>query len=290
MQKQSTGVLDTTYRLHLMKIPMFPVAAVVAGGMAVLVTPAQAQLFSYADQNALLAIRPASGSTATDTLIFNLGPVSAFYNATPASTITVGDATALNTAFSSLANLRFSVSAANRTVTTDVDHPLQTIWVTRPRSDVSTQSTPWNRQSSGGLSNTGSKIASLGSGAVTLSGYQGRTNQVLIPLSDTAHHVGKWVGSGGSGAGTGPTGNFQSTFQGNAENTTPAGFGPTGFVRSDFYQITPGTDQSTYLGFFQFNGNGSTTFTAVPEPEEYAALAGAALVGFALWRRSRPQA
>lgn len=31
-------------------------------------------------------------------------------------------------------------------------------------------------------------------------------------------------------------------------------------------------------------------FTVVPEPEEYAALAGAGLIGFALWRRSRRQA
>jgi hypothetical protein len=29
------------------------------------------------------------------------------------------------------------------------------------------------------------------------------------------------------------------------------------------------------------------SFTVVPEPEEYAALAAAGLLGFAVWRRSR---
>lgn len=35
------------------------------------------------------------------------------------------------------------------------------------------------------------------------------------------------------------------------------------------------------------NANGIYEFTAVPEPHEYAALAGAGLLGFALWRRAR---
>jgi hypothetical protein len=31
----------------------------------------------------------------------------------------------------------------------------------------------------------------------------------------------------------------------------------------------------------------NVTVTAVPEPEEYIAVASSALIGFALWRRSR---
>lgn len=271
-----------------MKLLPLRFATALAGGLAVLAPAAQAQNFSFTDQDVLFAFRPAAGNGDSDTLILNLGPVSAFYCATPSSTFAVGDAAAVNATFASLASLSFSVTASNRTVSNDAEHPLQTVWATRPRSDVNLQSTPWNRQSSGALANTAGKIKSLGDGALTLDGYLTETDTVVIPLSDSGHNVGRWVGSGASG--TGATGNFNSTFQGNAEKTTPSVFGPTDIVRSDFYQITPGSGQSEYLGYFQFSGDGSATFTAVPEPEEYAALAGAALVGFAMWRRTRKQA
>ncbi|HTH46807.1 MAG TPA: hypothetical protein VMB21_04800, partial [Candidatus Limnocylindria bacterium] len=228
--------------------------------------------------------RPAAGNRSTDTLRVNLGPVSTFFNAAGTAGFSVGNAAAVTGTFSSLANLDFSVSAANQTVDGTGNQTLHTIWETRSRADVDTQSNPWNRQSNGLLSNTSAKIASLGNGATTLTGIN--SSAVVIPLSDTSHSVSKWVGSGAGGAGGGSTGNFQSTFQGNAENKTPSIFGASDYVRSDFYEIVPGSGASTYLGFFQFNGDGSSTFTPVPEPQEYAALAGAALIGFALWRRA----
>lgn len=271
-----------------MKLLPLRFATALVGGLAVLAPAAHAQNFSFTDQNVLFSFRPAAGNGDTDTLILNLGPVSAFYNAAPSSTFAVGDAAAVNATFASLASLSYSVAASNRTITSDSEHPLQTVWATRPRADVDVQSTPWNRQSSGALANTAGKIKSMGDGATTLDGYLTETDTVVIPLSDSGHNVGRWVGSGGSG--TGATGNFNSTFQGNAETTTPAVFGAADYVRSDFYQITPGSGQSEYLGYFQFNGDGSATFTAVPEPEEYAAMAGAALIGFAVWRRFRKQA
>ncbi len=256
-----------------------------AVGLALLAPSVNAQLFSYSDQNVLLAFRPAAGNSSTDTLLVNLGAVSTFVNAAGGSAFFVGNSSAVNSTYTSLANLDYSVSAANRTVAGTGDQTLQTIWETRPRADVDTQSNPWNRQSSGLLANTASKIASLGNGATTLTGLNSST--VVIPLSDSSHNVGKWVGSGSNGAGGGATGNWQSTFQGNAETKTSSSFSSSDFTRSDFYEIIPGSGSSTYLGYFQFNGDGTTLFNPVPEPQEYAALAGAALIGFAIWRRAR---
>ncbi len=266
-----------------MKLPSTQSWLLSAVGLALLAPSVNAQLFSYSDQNVLLAFRPTGVNPSTDTLLVNLGPVSNFYNAAGTSGFVVGNASAVTTTFSSLANLDFSVSAANRTVAGTGNQTLQTIWETRPRTDVDTQSTPWNRQSSGLLANTAARIASLGNGATTLTGINSST--VVIPLSDSSHSVSHWVGSGGGGGGA--TGSFQSTFQGNAETKTSSTFGATDFVRSDFYEITPGSGASTYLGYFQFDANGTTAFVPVPEPQEYAAMAGAALIGFAVWRRAR---
>ena len=268
-----------------MKLPSTRSWLLPALGLALLAPSVNAQLFSYSDQNVLMSFRPASGNASTDTLLVNLGSVSTFVNAAGGAGFFVGNASAVNSTFASLANLDYSVAAANRTVAGTGDQTLQTIWETRPRASVDTQTTPWNRQSSGLLANTGSKIASLGNGATTLTGINSST--VVIPLSDASHNVGKWVGSGSNGAGGGATGNWQSTFQGNSETKTSSTFASSDFTRSDFYEIVPGSGSSTYLGFFQLNGDGSAYFSPVPEPQEYAALAGVALIGFAVWRRAR---
>ena len=59
---------------------------------------------------------------------------------------------------------------------------------------------------------------------------------------------------------------ISGTFQGNVEKTTPSDFvSSQGSVRADLYKMVPtdtvGVD-GTYLGYFQFNWNGTMTFTA----------------------------
>ena len=81
------------------------------------------------------------------------------------------------------------------------------------------------------------------------------------------------------------TGNF-GTFQGSVENTTPGGFAASGGVlRSDLYSLTPGTGAGTYLGFFELHGNGSMSFTAVPEPSTCTLLGFGLLVAVRRFRR-----
>jgi len=74
--------------------------------------------------------------------------------------------------------------------------------------------------------------------------------------------------------GIGPAGNFSGTFSGNAENTTPSGFASLGQpIRSDLYELQPGSGQGNYLGYFQLNTDGSMFFSAVPEPSSTALMA-----------------
>ena len=59
------------------------------------------------------------------------------------------------------------------------------------------------------------------------------------------------------------SGILNNTFQGDIEQLTPTGFVAGGVaVRSDLYQIVPGSGNATYLGYFQLTSSGVFTFTA----------------------------
>ena len=190
-------------------------------------------------------------------LVADLGPVSRFYNAVPGTNFVITEFTAgqLSDAFSGLDSVGF-VACASMRVDGDATRPLQTVWATRKRSDPATQSLPWNRQSSGLLANSATKISSIGSGAASFSGSNpagpdNTATAVVLPAS-YANGYSSYLGSG----------NFKS-FQGNAENLTPSGFTESGgIIRSDLYEIRPGSGQSLYLGYFEFKATGALSFTA----------------------------
>lgn len=264
-----------------------------AAGVALLAPSLQAQVFSYSDEDVLLTIRPNASYNALTTgassaVVFDLGNASNFYNATPNSTFAVGSASVVNATFGSLANLSIAAFAANNTGA-DSNTSFRTVFATRPETTLGVQSTPWNDQSSGTLANPASRIASLGSQLNGLGASSGLATLTTTTAAGGNSTIGvsRWLGSGSSGNGN--TGNFNSTWQGsqNIENQTGSTFTGASYIRSDLYEVVPGSTstQSTYLGYFQFNADGSASFTAVPEPQEYAAVVGLALAGFALWRR-----
>src|SRR5262249_55377536 len=76
----------------------------------------------------------------------------------------------------------------------------------------------------------------------------------------------------------GAGGNYGGTFQGNVENITPESPFFTSAVRSDLYEIRPGSGPSHYLGYFQLNPEGTMSFTAAggtttPPPRPVASIA-----------------
>jgi hypothetical protein len=234
--------------------PCLPVAVLIAGAI-----PALADSFRFNFTNlppdVLVGFRQTGGA---QELVADLGPASRFYQAAPGSRLVFNEFSEaqLTATFSGLDNLGIVACAAVR-VTGDADRPLQTLWVTRRRADPATQSTPWNRQSSGGLANTATRISSIGSGTATYSsstpeGPNNTATAVQLPAT-YSEGLSAYLG----------TGNFKATFQGNAENVTPVGFtDQASSIRSDFYEIRPGSGASLYLGYFEFTSAGELSFTA----------------------------
>jgi len=260
----------------------------------------QAQVFTYNNgTDTLLTFRQSgSGSSAND-LVVNLGSVSQFRTMT-GTTFEVFSGSALATAFNGSAGFgNLQMSVVTGLSSTALGLPTSTLFLTRERTDANTQTEPWTTRSSGQQGLTRGQIGSLGLGLASLA--SGTPSSVLangvIQVADTATYSPQLrVGSGSGGGGT--LGNLRNTFSStrvsgaSVEATTPVGFTGLQTIRADFYELQPAANinsgaAATYLGYFQLSGNGSVSFTAVPEPSEYAALGGAGLVAFALWRRNR---
>ena len=226
--------------------------------------------FTYQARDLILGFRKTGGSFELEV---NVGPASRYYNATPGSSFTISEYTInqLTDSFSDFNDLQWSAAATVRLGDGgDTSIPVSTVWTTRARSDASTQTTPWNRQSSGALAGSSTKIVSIANNAVTYS--------TTIPAGGNNTATAVQVQSGDSlsyGVQIGGLGNYSGTFQGNVENTTPDSF--TSAARSDLYEIRPGSGPSKYLGYFQLNTDGSMSFTAAggtatPPPRPLASI------------------
>ncbi len=256
--------------------------AIGAFAVALLAAPAAlAQSFAYSDQDLLIGFRQ---SGAPDTLLVNVGNINTLILASQTANhaVVIGDAALLKSTFANLGGLKFSASAANKFGATPA---INTLWVSRASSDTVTEATPWNRQGAGTLGTTANRISSLGNGGVTVGSITPSdvlANGIVMIPSGNNNTVGRWVGSNPGGGGS--LGNFNNTFQGNAEQTTPNTF-TTGMVREDLFQIIPGTGDSEWVASLYLDSQGKLQFRAIPEPSTYATIAGFALAGFALWRR-----
>lgn len=219
----------------------------------------------------LFGIRVPGGSS---DVTVNMGNVTNYSGLPPGTTVTVTNLSTnqLALAFPNLNGVSWSVSGAVRT-NGIVGYPLQTFWATAARTDLNTQTVPWLRKSQLNQGNVAGNIDAIGQSAYFYANSQpdGPANTstgVIIPSSDMASYGNLMTTDG----------NFNGTFQGNAENTTPDNFSASGVpVRSDFYELVPGAGATlntpgTYLGYFEFRPDGTMTFTAaggqptVPQP------------------------
>jgi hypothetical protein len=184
--------------------------------------------------------------------------VARFYGAPAGSVIPVTEFTQvqLADAFGTTDGIALAAFSSVR-VDGDADHPFQTCWATRKRTDIGQQSLPWQRQGGGTLGLTSSKMSSIGTGVFTYSnnttpGADNTTTAVVIPSSNPNGYT-SYIGAG----------NFKLTFQGNVENVAATDFSSaTAPIRSDFYEIVPGSGNSTYLGYFEFTPAGALSFHA----------------------------
>ena len=228
--------------------------------------PLHAQTFTYTNCDLVAGFRLPGGAS---DLVIDLGQVATLENLPPRSVIALTNLSPaqLAAALPTLNGVAWSVSAAMRG-NTNYAYPLQTLWVPSPRPDIYTAGSVWVCQSVWTLGGTASQIDAIGVDAATYANGQpaGLDNTragVLIPPA-SQYAYSSLMGSHG---------NFDGTFQGKVENTTPDNFDSAGLPsRSVLYRLVPASAGAegipgTVVGFFDFRPDGTLTFTAGPPPE-----------------------
>ena len=230
-------------------------------GVAVFLTIPIRAGFQYSDRDLLLGFQQLTGPS---DLVVNLGSITNLY-AIPAGnsiTITNFSTNQLNAAFATLNAVRWSAIAVNRT-TNELNIPINSIWVSDPRTDINTPAIPWLRRSNSNLGVAGQNIATIGINAATYAlaqpdGANNTPTSVIIPGSDSFAYR----------ASVGPLGNLSGSFQGNIEISTPDDFTGAGQpVRSDLFELRPASGATlntpgTYLGYLEFRPDGTMIFSA----------------------------
>jgi hypothetical protein len=246
-----------------------------AAGAVLLAGTAHAS-FQYSSRDLMFVLR--NDSSSGSDMEVNIGSVNAYASQLPGTTVPI---TTFSTVQYSLANsaaninnLYFSVIGGDAIGDGDATFTDRTLWLTRPRADVLTQTDPWQRRSSSTQGNILSAVLGVGN---NLKGWSAGTaadpisnsdGVVLIPNGDPNSYT---ILAGTEGSLNGSFG------QGTIEN----GFLPnsSGVLSSDLYQISPGSGDSVYLGTFNLDTtSGSLSFTAVPEPSTWGILAISALM------------
>jgi hypothetical protein len=200
-------------------------------------------------------------------LIVDLGSVATFESLPPRSVVTITNLSAIQlaNALPTVDGVSWSVAAAMRG-NPDYSYPLQTIWVTSPRPDIYTPGKIWQNASQGTLGGAASQIDAIGFDASVYgngqpAGPNNTSTGILIPPA-SQYAYSYLMGSHE---------NYDGTFQGVVENTTPVDFDTAGLPsRSVLYRLEPDAyshGPGTLIGFFDFSPDGTLTFTAGPPPE-----------------------
>ncbi len=233
-----------------------------AGLLACGVT-SQAQ-FSFTNGDVCIALRSSAG---INDVYIDAGPTTVFTSLPTGNKITISTLTGavLKYAFSDTNNLSWSAFAYHDPSFSDP----YTLWMTRARTTVGTQSTPWQARSTSSQSQVGGYAGAVGIQAANLASTISAGTYNNGPL---------FVGSESSSQANqksyklllGNVLNWMGTFQGNPEQSTTNNFTTGGqVVRADFYQLTATTSPGvagTYLGYFEMNTNGVLTYTSGPSP------------------------
>ena len=146
--------------------------------------------------------------------------------------------------------------------------PTKTLWATSPRANPTNLVTVWSRYSSTSQGGASAKINSALSngkfyGSSQPPSAQNISSLIVVPVG-SGHEAGNFLGT---------FGDFSSTFQGDAENTTPADFASAGAPSRWRYPLLELRPDSTgtlppgkLLGRFELQADGTLTFTALAAP------------------------
>lgn len=220
--------------------------------------------------------------------VVNIGNITNFEAIAPGTQVTIGHYTPspqlVPDSFPDFNNLQWSVFGDNTSsARVWAGFPRTTMWLTLPRSDSNTQTPVPGRFIPFGQNSIWNYVAGVGVGASFISSGE-ISNQdntatfVREPSGDTTHALSVYIGDPSD-----PTvGDFSGYLPFDVENLTPASF--TSATRSDLYQFCPiaTVDPNTqltngpayYVGYFQFNPDGTMSFTrattnsiVIPQPQ-----------------------
>ncbi len=250
-------------------------------GCLTMVTSANALPFVYQDGDLCLGFRKTVPYVAPYEIVVDLGPATNYENLAAGVTTNINQYSASQIdpdSYANWTNLQWSVTAEVPADGTLPGYPANTVWVTVPRvSGAPSKSSPV-RGSESSQQAAGATIISILSGAVSISSSltsnQDNTATFVREATATADGLNygafmadQTIPAVGDLASTGPlaAGKRQINF----ENTTVAPF--TTASQSDFYEVRPIGDLDPHsgltngaaynVGYFQFNPNGSMTFT-----------------------------
>jgi hypothetical protein len=250
--------------------------SLVAVAMAAFVPAAQALPFITHQADLCLGFRKVGAFKENNEAVANIGPATNLVNLIAGATITVTNVSATQLSpdtFTSLNDLSFSAfgSVFNSALP---GYPMNTFWVSMPRSNVNMQSAPPDRSdqdSQGGMITT---IDSILSGAVAISGrispnQDNTATFVREPASNFTISQGQNLGAYIASTVDPDLGTFQDNWPVNAENASDDTFSSA--IRSDLYEVRPTgfvdphtgqmSGSAYFVGYFQFNPSGSITFT-----------------------------
>jgi hypothetical protein len=248
----------------------------------VAVFAAEAQPFTYTNNDLLLGFRKTGSFQETYEAVVNIGKVTNYTGLPAGSSISVPNFSLSQLtpdSFSSLNDLSWSVFAY---ALTNTFYPLpgyvnNTLWLTVPRTDNNVQSTPPNRLGYIAQRAVGVQMNSIGGNgrylsSQTAAGPDNTTKFIREPVNNSSDLSAFISSSSDSTAST-----FRDTWSQNVEIMTPDSF--SGSVRADLYEVRPLTDAALnpvvdphtgssgvafYVGFFEFKSNGTMTFTREP--------------------------
>ena len=224
-------------------------------------TQVQANTFAYANGDVLICFRK-SPSGAND-LIVNAGTISYFTNLSANQKVNITAYTGTQLSQVCTNNLAWSAFAYFDN-TASPSSLRNTIFMTNPRSDLNTQTTPYYCGTTSGQGLTVTKLGTIPAGAINNANYS-TTNTSTAVLEAESYNQNNSAVSYAIALGS--TLDYHQTFQAQPDQYTPANFTTHSVpVRADFYWMAPasGEPDAKYLGFFELSTNGMMTYTAYP--------------------------
>ena len=224
-------------------------------------TQVQANTFGYTNGNVMICFR-LSPSGSKD-LIVDAGPISYFTNLAPNTKVNITAYTGTQLAQLGTNDLAWSAWAYYDT-TASPTSLRNTIYMTSPRDDLNTQTTPYYCDTYSGQGTTISKLITISAGAVNNANYSGLNSSTAVLESDSYNQNNSAVSYS---IGLGNYLDFHQTFQAAPDQYTPDDFTTGGVpVRADLYWLAPayGEPDAKFLGYFELSTNGMMSYTAYP--------------------------